>query len=339
MRHTIFFLVITSFGLNAQIRNFDSISKEYFNRYEIIFIGEQHKILSTESIEIKLLSLIKDQKTKVCLELPFDVNIPIEITYSGTDTVNYNLSIFIKDGKDPYLFKFLFNNKLFPTAIDVLQKKYFYKKAILDIYNSKTLPNDIKKDIDNFASLGDIVFPNELKNMSGYMHFMTDFCKKRTTHAVLLEEDSSKVIGYFDALDAMLFTESNYGKDGPLMTNYREEFMFKMLKKEIDNMNNNKVIAINGNAHIHLDNKSKWIKDKSFISLGARVKTAYPEKNIASIYLMYRDKDLYFKKSYPEEYKFIMKQTQSGKEYLIEINDSNIPFKNLIGKYTHIVVY
>lgn len=339
MRYNFFFLIFLSFKLNAQITNLDSVSVEYFHKYDIILIGEEHFISATEDVEIKLISLVKNNSSKVCLEAPGDMNITFDIVFNRKDTSKYNFNSFTEHGYKSNLLKFLYRENLIPAAIDILKSEYFLKDEILKIYDSKQMPAHIREDIKLFSEIKSLKPPTRYKNMKKYINFIESINENRQLHADILAADSTKVFEYFDALNAMLYSENDFGNDGPTMTNYREEFMFKMLAKEVNNKANSKVISFNGNAHINLDNKSKWIRDKKFISLGARLKAAYPDKNIASIYLMYRQKDLYFKGSCPDEYDFIIQNTQSDKQYIIEINEQNMPFRKLIGKYTHVVVY
>ncbi len=73
--------------------------------------------------------------------------------------------------------------------------------------------------------------------------------------------------------------------------------------------------------------------------LAYKTKKAFPNKNICSIYLLNIKKDYFFKKDYPDELKYIIKNTEPNKSYIINLDYKDTPFKNLIGKYTHIVVY
>lgn len=339
MRYTFFFLIFLSIKFNAQIANLDSISSGYFDNYDIIFMGEQHKVSGNEQIEIKLLSNIANSQTSVCLEAGFDLNIPIEKTFSKIDTINYNIFLFSNYGREDALISYLYRKKIKLRAIDVFNSENFSKQEILKIYYSKPIPTNIIDDLMYLNNIGALCFPNRYRNMGLYMKFMDRFNKQRQEHADLLGKDSTAVMEYFECLDAMLHTENDFGKDGPAITNYRESFMFKMLKKEIDNPRNSKVITINGNLHIRLDNTSKWIKDRNFINLASRVKAAYPNKRIASIYLLNSAQDRFFYKEYPDEFNYIADHTLMNKRYIIEINERNLPFKNLTGKYTHIVVY
>ena len=267
------------------------------------------------------------------------MNIPIEKTFNKIDTLNYNISLFSNYGHEDALINYLYQKKLRVRAIDVFNSENFSKQEVLKLYYSKSVPSSIMDDLIYLNNIGELRFPNRYQNMGRYMKFMDRFNKHKQEHAELLGKDSTAVMEYFECLDAMLYTENDFGKDGPAITNYREGFMFKMLKKEIDNPKNSKIIVINGNLHIRLDNSSKWIKDKNFINLASRVKTAYPNRRIASVYLLNSAQDRFFHKEYPEEFNYIVDHTLMNKSYIIEIDEKNIPLKNLVGKYTHIVVY
>lgn len=317
----------------------DSIPANYFDKYDIIFIGEQHKAYLNEVIEIKLISKIKDQKTRICFEASFDVNIPIEKTFNKTDTANYNVSLFNNYGREPILFKYFYNNLLMPRAIDIFNVNSFSKKEIFNLYTKKEMPMEIKNDINQFMKIGPVKFPFTYKNTGKYIKFIDNFKQNKKIHANYLGKDSITAIEYFEALDATLYAENDMSKDAPVESTFREEFMFKMLRKEIDKDLESKIISINGHIHIILDNKSSWIRNPKYLNIASLTKTQYPNKTIGSIYLLNDAVDIYFRKEYPEEYRYISDHTLMNNKYIIEINESNTPFKNLVGKYTHIVVY
>ena len=60
---------------------------------------------------------------------------------------------------------------------------------------------------------------------------------------------------------------------------------------------------------------------------------------MCAIYLLNIKNDNYFYKAYPKEIEYIYKNTKINKYYIINLDYKDSPFKNLIGKYTHIVVY
>ena len=115
--------------------------------------------------------------------------------------------------------------------------------------------------------------------------------------------------------------------------------MYNMLKKEINIEANSKIISINGHAHIDLDEKSNWIRNKDFVPLAKLVKDSFPNKNVCSVYLLNLEQDVYFAKDYSVEKKYIKDNVEKGKEYIINLDYENSPFRKLVGKYTHIVVY
>lgn len=74
LNYTAFLLCINSI-LFSQVLRIDSLPKNYFQEYNILFIGEQHNISNTEIAEAKIMSKVQDSNKKVCLEAPGDMNI------------------------------------------------------------------------------------------------------------------------------------------------------------------------------------------------------------------------------------------------------------------------
>ncbi len=331
------FLCLLVVETKGQIMDLDSIKSDYFKKYDIVFIGEQHKIQSTGRIEFKLINLINYDITKVCVEAPVDFNLPIEFLFKKEDTIHYNLSEFIQNGHSYELLGYLYNIHVMPKAIDVLKVENFYKEAIINIYKSKEVSGDLKNEISAFADIGIIKFPFRFKNMNKYGIFLDNFYKRRAEHCRVLGQDSTKVIEYFEALDAMLFAENDLNKDAPIFSKFREEFMLKMISKEIDKFL--KVISINGLAHVSLGGKDTDIKNDNWTPLASMVKNSFPSKNICSIFLLNPEQDKFFRKDYPKEFAFICNNFKLNKTYIIDIDYPDSPFKNLIGKYTHIVVF
>ncbi len=76
--------------IKAQIIELDSIKTDYFKKYNIVFLGEQHKILSTDNVETKLVSFIKTNNTKVLLEMDYNKNFILNKFFVENDTINFN---------------------------------------------------------------------------------------------------------------------------------------------------------------------------------------------------------------------------------------------------------
>ncbi len=169
---------------------------------------------------------------------------------------------------------------------------------------------------------------------------MQRYDKNKKIHNLFLGNDSIKIEEYFNALNFCILSRCDSSCSPFDLSNFRESFLYKMFKKEIDLDSNSLVISINGTAHINLSTINNFfIKNKTWVSLAHRVKTNFPNKKICSIYLLNVKKDRSFYKTYPDEIKYILKNTKPNKYYLINLDYKDSPFKNLLGKYTHIVVY
>ena len=146
--------------IKAQIIELDSIKTDYFKKYNIVFLGEQHKILSTDNVETKLVSMINTNNTKILLETPYDANYVFEKFFIEKDTVNYK---FFSHKYNPYhkkLFKYLdsINKYLIASGLDIDElDKIYLKLIILLLFTIKTeiknvwVYNDWKKLLKNIA--------------------------------------------------------------------------------------------------------------------------------------------------------------------------------------------
>ncbi|MBA2610562.1 MAG: hypothetical protein H0U95_01230 [Bacteroidetes bacterium] len=336
---TLFCLLALNFQIKSQIIELNTVSNSIFEKYNIIFIGEQHNIDSNDRIEALLVSKIKEKDTKVLLELGYDQNYLLNNFFVKKDTLTVNL--FSNNMYGSKLSRVFYNSKITPKAIDVLTKEDFTKDLVLALYSKKEEPMEVINNIKEFSEIGMMKSPYVIKNMNKYDRFLEQYAKNRELHMKFLGSDSVAIKEYFEALKATIESDCDPNVKGIGFSDFREEFMYKMVKNEIEKSVPVKIISINGSAHICLDPKAqdKRIKNKKWSPLAYKVKTNFPDKKVCSIYLLNIEKDLYFKKDHPEELKYIQEHTDLNKYYLIRLDYKESPFKNLVNMYTYIVVY
>lgn len=336
----LFYLSAFHFSLVAQISDLDSISIDLFKKYDIFFIGEQHNVSSTDSVEALLVSKLVTNKTKVLLEVGYDKN-SVFNTFLKRDTTSGDFRQPV-NSFDNRLLKFLFSSKNKAKAIDVPQINDFSKELIVKAYfKDKPMPDIVKSDIEEFLKIGAMRPPRTTRNMNKYDKFFQHFSKNKRLHNSFLGSDSCAIDEYFDALNASIESACDSKANGTVFSNLREEFLFKMVRTEIEKDSTKTIISINGSAHIFLDPLAqlKWIKNREWTPLAYKIKITYPNKKICSIYLLSIENDFYFKRDFPEEMKYIKASTIRGKNYLIPLNDTNLPFKDLANKFTYIIAY
>ncbi|MDO9000067.1 MAG: hypothetical protein Q7W45_09910 [Bacteroidota bacterium] len=320
--------------MKSQTIELNLINDSIFGKYDIIFIGEQHNIASNDSIEAFLTLKLASNATKVLLELGYDQNYVLNNFFTKKDTTTINLLSPNVSGSA--LSGVLYNLKITPKAIDILTKENFSKELVLKAYSTKETPIQVKNDIKEFSEIGMMRSPHVVKNMNKYDHFLENYRKNQALHMKYLGADSIKIVEYFESLKASI--ESACDPNASIdLSNFREDFMYKMVEKEI----HKNVISINGHSHICLDPKfkDKRIKNKKWSPLAYKVKTKFPDKKVCSIYLLNIKKDIYFAEDYPDELKYIVKNIEANKRYIIKLDYPNSPFKALQSKYTFIVVY
>ncbi len=330
-----------NFQLKSQIYYLDSSVISKFIEYDIIFLGERHNIASTDSLETLLVSFFKTKNAKVLVEEGYEKNYLFYKFFLENDTINLNFFNASNNKYSSKLFRLLYNFNIVPKAIDIISNNDIIKEFVLDTYSKKILSDDVKNDLNEFSSIGAMKFPHKSKNIKKYSTFIHHYYRNLNIHNTCLADDSVKINEYFESLKSYLLAEKDSSSKEYETSNFREDFMFEMFKKQIFLNPNSQIISINGCLHICLDvtNNFNEVKNKSWIPLAVRLKTFFPDKKICSVYLLNMRKDVNFFKAYPKEVDYICKSIARDKYYIINLDYENTPFKNLIGKYTHIVVY
>ncbi len=119
----------------------------------------------------------------------------------------------------------------------------------------------------------------------------------------------------------------------------RENFMLRIIEKEVNKSNQFNFISINGSFHTPLEKQKKWNNIENWESLTSLFKAKYPNRKVCSIYFMDREKDLTGTSHFPNERKLILDYFKPGKIYLIKLDSVNTPFKNLADKFQYIVIW
>ena len=328
------FLCLLVVETKGQIMDLDSIKSDYFKKYDIVFIGEQHNIKDRTDAEIKLLDLLITNQVSMCLEQAFTWNIPNRIVYINQDLSYYHLP----NDSWENLYHYFFNKKITVKSIDVIKPKYMYKREILKLYESKIQDSIVKSDVRYFRKIGKVRFPFEYKNSERYGGLMDSIKKHKHFHKLCLESDTSDVFDLFEALESGFYTHYDYSAPhSQVASTYRENFMLKMLSREIDT--HSKVISINGFFHISINGKESEVQNPNWVPLATLVKNNYPDKKICSIYLCKYGKDKFLEKYYKTASDYILSNCSNEKDCIINLNSADSSFNELKSKYTHIVVF
>lgn len=331
------FLFLLCKWSHCQIVEWDSLAKNNLGNYDIYFIGEQHGYNNSEIIEAKLIERIHTKNTTVLLEGPYDRNFGLNKIFINKDTSLYPFNSF--NPSKTNLLRYLYYNHIPLKLTDVVLFKYFYKDEIVEVLNKKGINNPLEDDISNFYRIGNLKFPNKKKNRNLYLNYLDTYRTKKSIYDTLLGSDSTKIEECFNALEASINAKQDPRTGSGLWSDFRETFMCSMIVKEIKNPASSKIISINGADHCFLQNKVKGVKSGNGRGpLAYRIKSAFPDKKVCSILVWNRKEGLLFS-YFPVESRFILKNTKPGKIYIINVDYPGTPFVNLVGRFTHVVVY
>ena len=333
----LFLCLITSCSF-GQITILDSSAKKNLNNYDVFFMGEQHGYNKSEIIESKLIDLLYTKSTKVLMEGPYDRNFGFDQVYYEHDTSNYAFDLF--NPSKTNLFRHLYYNRIPLKVIDVVLFKNWFKYEIEQVLTKSIKNKELKKDLATFGEIGLVTFPHKKKDRKNYFEFIQTYKKKKSLYNTDLGADSSRIEECFMAMEATILIQQKYRDKEKTLNAVREEFMFDRIAKEIKDVNNSRILSIQGWAHIVLENKLNLAqKAADWTPLAYRIHTSFPEKKICSIIIWNRNDMSGFPFFYPEDARYILKNTEPGKTYLIKVNYPGSPFKSTIGKFTHIIVF
>ena len=226
---TILFLGI-SIVSRAQIMLLDTIPKNYFSKFNLIFLGEYHEAKRVEKTEEKFIQLFKTDRTKVLLEKRYDFNFLYEDFFVKRDTSDF-IGYYNKPDRD--FARFIYQNRIRVKAIDVLRLNNLVHDPIFNIFDSKRTSLENQRTVDSFIHSGDLYFHGDKKSMK---QNSSDLLKKwdsiKTAQKVILGRDSSFVDDYFEALRAALLSADDKTTNTDHASVYREKFMLSMIQKE-----------------------------------------------------------------------------------------------------------
>jgi hypothetical protein len=196
----------------------------------------------------------------------------------------------------------------------------------------------VKRDLESFRKIGKIRFPFINRNSEKYGSFMDSLKMHRQAHISVLQADTSEAFDFFEALEKGLYTFHDYSApDSRVASTYREDFILKMISREIEKYS--KVVSINGFFHVSIGGKETDVRNPKWIPLATLVKNKYPERRICSIYLYKNGKDRFLEKYYKNASDYILNNCVNEKDFIIDLNYADSSFNELKSKYTHIVVF
>lgn len=332
-----FFLVVLN--LNSQVYLIQDFESTSVSKYKIIMFGEMHGSKKNDQLQKFFLANLYKKGDIILYESRFDANAFYDDFFIKKDSIRYNYILDSNKNKDTYFrFSYIFRKNINIKAIDIVPVKKFYKPYFINYYKNVS-DTAILNDISKFNKIKNYTFPNEIKSYISFENFINSFYKNLKIHFNYLKSDSVKVLNYVNGIKATLdglIDPKVFYYD--IISPHRENYMFELLKQEYYNLNNNRIITMNGFAHTKLsrsNNSNFKVLEESF---GYLTKSKL-DSNIASIYFVCLNKDKSFKKNYPESYQYLKKQLKKDEDYFIKVNYPNSPFRDLIGDYTHLVVF
>lgn len=339
MKTKIIILLLFGFSIvtKAQIMFLDSIPKNYFNKYDVIFLGEYHEAKQVEKTQEKFIQLFKTDYTKVLLEKRYDFNFLYQDFFIKRDTSEFS-GYYIKEDRD--FARFIYQNRISVKAIDILRVNDLFHDPVLKIFDSKRTSLERQQAVDAFIHSGGLNFSGGRRSIKDNSYFFLEkWDSVKTVQKIILGIDSTFVEGYFEALRAALLTSDDKTTKTKFASIYRERFMLSMIEQELKKDTTTQLISINGLAHVFLNDKDKWVKSKTYEPLAKLTKEKFPNKKICSIYLFNWSTDKIFNKLYPKELSYILQNTELGKTYLIDPDFEGSPIKKLKENFTYVLVY
>lgn len=314
----------------------DNIPKNYFNKYDLIFLGEYHEAKRVEKTEEKFIQLFKKDHTKILLEKRYDFNLLYQDFFIKRDTSEFT-GYYIKEDRD--FARFIYQNRVSVKAVDVLRVNNLFHDPILNIFDSKRTSPEKRQAVDAFIHAGDLNFSGGRSMKDNSYSLLEKWDSVKIAQKLILGADSTLAEEYFEALRAAFLAADDKTTNTDHASVYRERFMLDMIKKEFVKDTTVQLISINGQFHVFLKDTPKWIKNNEYEPLAKLAKTTFTDKNICSIYLMNRTIDRVFNKLFPKELEYILRNTLNGVTYLIDPDFKDSPIKKLKENFTYIMVY
>jgi hypothetical protein len=333
--------LIIAFGItgnvSCQIMALDGMPKNHFEKYDIIFLGEYHETKGVEETEEKFIRLFKTDHTKILLEKRYDFNLLYKDFFIKRDTSEF-IGYYSKPDRN--FARFIYQHQLSVRAIDILRVNNLVHDPIFNIFDSKRTSQEKQQAVDSFIHSGDLNFSGGRRSMKDNSYSLLEkWDSVKPIQKIILGADSTFVEGYFEALRAALLASDDKTTNIKYASVYRENFMLSMIEQEFAKDTSVQLISINGQSHIFLGKKDKWVKSDTYEPLAKLVKERFPNKKVCSVYLLSRRLDMLFNKAYPKELEYILKNTSNGITYLIDPDFKDSPIKKLKENFTYIIVY
>ncbi len=344
----IFFLILSKCCL-AQlfpVYNYTAFSEkpELLNQLRanhVYFLGEEHGVKETDVAEARMIELIGHSNARILLEGPYERNFGLYEVFVEHDSSNYQIESF-----HPYktnLLRFIYNNNLPVKTMDIVMLSQFryFALEIKDLYKTKQYGEQVSRDLELLISASENYRYGKADSLDLYLLLIAEFGKHKAEHEAALGKRYGMVEECFGALKAAVMAYKEKDKLLPYHSNAREDFMFSVFSKEINQNPQSKLISVNGQDHISLDSTMIPLDfvHKSWRPLCHKIKAAYPNKKVCSIYLVKRNHIGFFKKVSHKDYRNLYRLTRRHTTYIVPLTEAGSAFKDLKNKVNHIVVY
>jgi hypothetical protein len=354
-RFMFFFLCKICIGQNTDLtylklgnKENNLIIEQMFNNYDYYFIGENHDSKDLSKNKLMVLNLLNNKNNKnVYVEESVLLTNTYDLVFNilKEDTINSIFSEMASSNEYSTFLKLLyinikandFKNKYNIRPIDNFSADELDVKKLLRFYSNNPKSIIIKRDLSELKNINKKT--SKEKQLYSYLKFYDKFKENEKFHLNYLGQTK------FNELNLVLKGLESYNESikekGELYykSSFRENFMFENIIYDIRKNDSLKFISFNGHFHIPLEIPSEWVGVENWQSLAYKIKIAYPEKKVCSIYLMNKNDDSLSDQYFPEEKKKILSNIKEGEIYLIQLDGEGSPFKELSKKFQYIVVW
>ncbi len=358
----ILFYVLFLFCLKSGQSQIDSLyTKNYINnfsfinsnskclvdlhKYDYFFFGETHKTRGLGENYLKLFKILNNDINTIFIEYPCSYyNFINDYFYKQIiDTLSYSFNRFANDFQLAILSRGLYINnsnkllinrkKIIPIDLDELTS--IEPNDILQYYNTKDISEELLNDLELLKKRN--TTKKRKQKEKQYQDFFQVFKNHKTIHIQNIGIlNYNKINMFLSGLSISLKSKKDVSW---FKSQERENFMFENIVNEIKQNDSIKFISYNGHFHIPLNIPEEWVGVKNWESLAYKIKVAYPQKKVCSIYLMNRTNDKLSDQYFSTEKKLIIDNTRADETYLIRLDGEGTPFKELSQKFQYIVVW
>lgn len=351
-KHLFLLLIIPNIYL-SQINNITPINlirneefvKEELSKFDYFFLGETHDTINVSKSKYLLIDLLFEIKAELLFveEPVYKIDDFFSVlNFLENDTSSYAFRLLTYNPEHLYYYKLISlrdnkKNRIQIIPIDNFSSSEITSKYILNCYKNKKRSSIVRNDLKKIKKIKKESSENERESI--YLSFYDSLLKHKEAHLENIGFENYKKIDLF--LKGIKTYNISYTQDSVnyFQSNEREDFMYENIVNKIKQNDSLKFISFNGHFHIPLNIPDEWVGVKNWESLAFKVKTAYPQKKVCSIYFMNRKDDSLSDKYFPTEKKLILDNIKDGETYLIRLDGENTPFKELSQKFQYIVVW